>query len=93
METAKCCDFINVIGRGYYKIKNCFYKGLQKYGLYFDDDIFSETLIMCNNKLNGAQISDEDAIKYFWVSFKNNTIKEQEKIKGFSCFFLCSPVK
>lgn len=77
MEGYNSCSFIDMVGRDFQKIRNCFMKGLHKYNMRFDDDVFSETLLKCNERLSGITIDYEIAIRYFWTSFRNNSLKKK----------------
>lgn len=61
------------------KIKNAFCDRIHNIGLHFDDDVFSQTIIQCNDKLSenndNTKITD-DMLWYFWKAFKNNTLRE-----------------
>lgn len=77
-------NFLLTIGRDLNRIKNIFRKGLEKYNVAFDEDIFSDTMLKCAEKLNEKAIEDDTtSLKYFWTSFKNNSLKicEREKSK------------
>lgn len=72
-------DFLTMVGKEINKIKNCFRKGLTKYNAVFDEDIFSDTMLKCYDKLQGTKITNDIAMRYFWISFKNNTLKINDR--------------
>ena len=74
------CRFLDIVGDNYTKIRNCFKKGLAKIDVPFDENIFYDTMLKCHDKLEGLSMNEETAINYFWVSFKNNSIKKEKDI-------------
>lgn len=66
--------FINIVAYKYDTIKSLFSSRLYNMGLYFDEDLFNDTIIKCHEKF-GTSITDYDTtIKYFWIAYLN-TIK------------------
>ena len=57
-------------------IKNKFELQIKRVGLSFDEDIFSDTILKCNEKLKESNINDKEMLYYFWMAFKNNTLRE-----------------
>lgn len=72
-------EFLLMVGSDLNRIRNFFRKGLEKYQVAFDEDIFSDTMLKCVEKLNEKCIDADMAMHYFWISFKNNTLKAKEK--------------
>lgn len=68
--------FINVIGKHFNEIKTKFMKQIQSLGFTFDNDVFSDTMIKCNDKYTKKNATDEEMINYFWGAFKMNTLRE-----------------
>ena len=74
-------DFLSLIGSDLNRIKNFFKKGLEKYNIRFDDDIFSDTMLKCAEKFNKTGFDKNIAMQYFWISFKNNSLKINQRHK------------
>lgn len=68
--------FMEYISDDFQKIKSSFEVGITRSGLAFDEDIFSDTIIKCNNKLDKENLTKNQMIYYFWMAFKNNTLRE-----------------
>jgi hypothetical protein len=77
-------EFLDMVGNNLTKIKNCFKKGLSKIDVNFDEDVFFDTMLKCYDKFNGLSMNDETAMHYFWVSFKNNSIKKDNEINRYN---------
>lgn len=65
-----------VISENFQKIKEKFKISIKRIGLSFDDDIFSDTIIKCNNKLSSMSLTKQEMISYFWIAFKTNTLRD-----------------
>lgn len=68
--------FMEYISKRYDSIKNEFRGRIVRMGLVFDDDIFSDTIIRCNEKLSREKPNDKCMLSYFWRSFKLNTLRD-----------------
>lgn len=69
-------QFLVYIANNFNDVKHKFEVGIERVGLAFDEDIFSDTLIKCNEKLKETNINNNEMIYYFWMAFKNNTLRE-----------------
>lgn len=67
------------ISNYFYEIKSNFQSGLKKRGLKFDEDIFSESCLKCLETLKDKEITEQEALKYFWVAYVNR-LKTPDKI-------------
>lgn len=70
--------FLGIIGEEYDSIKNQFRKQIKAEGIRFDEDIFGDTILKCQEMFEDKEISRDDAIGYFWKSFRVNTIREKK---------------
>jgi len=69
--------FFEFIGKNYNKLKNECRVKIRRIGLAFNEDVFSDTIIKCNDKLKGNdKIDGKDMVSYFWIAFKKNTLRE-----------------
>ena len=68
--------FLTYVANNFKTIKNKFELQIKRVGLSFDEDIFSDTILKCNEKLNESNINDKEMLYYFWMAFKNNTLRE-----------------
>lgn len=75
-------DFLTMVGKDIDRIKNCFRKGLLKFNASFDEDVFSDTMLKCYDKLQNTKITNDVAMRYFWISFKNNTLKTYDRYRN-----------
>lgn len=65
-----------IITKDFLKIKNNFKCASSKNSIKFDDDIFIDTYLKCEESLKKHQLNDEaNIIRYFWVSYFNNMKK------------------
>lgn len=71
-----CNNFMESISKQFNNIREDFKCKIKRIGLSFDDDIFSDTIIKCNNNLKDRHFTQKDMISYFWQAFKNNTLRE-----------------
>lgn len=69
-------DFMCKIGENFEKIKKTFKNMIKKQGYDFNEDVFMDTIIKCDNKLKGKNLKYDEIIKYLWMAFKNNTLRE-----------------
>lgn len=58
------------------EIKHNFICASKKNGLGFNEDIFIDSYIKCNETLKNKNLDENEIIKYFWVSYCNNIKKE-----------------
>ena len=68
--------FLTYVANNFKTIKNKFELQIKRVGLSFDEDIFSDTILKCNEKLKESNINDKEMLYYFWMAFKNNTLRE-----------------
>lgn len=69
-------EFLTYVANNFKSIKNKFELQIKRVGLSFDEDIFSDTILKCNEKLKESNINDKEMLYYFWMAFKNNTLRE-----------------
>ena len=69
-------EFLTDVANNFKTIKNKFELQIKRVGLSFDEDIFSDTILKCNEKLKESNINDKEMLYYFWMAFKNNTLRE-----------------
>lgn len=69
-------EFLSYIANNFKTIKTKFELQIRRVGLSFDEDIFSDTILKCNEKLKNSNINDKEMLYYFWMAFKNNTLRE-----------------
>lgn len=63
--------FINVIGSDFEETKQNFQIGLKKCGYEFDEDLFVDVCMKCNNVLKDRELTKKECIKYLWVAYVN----------------------
>lgn len=73
-------EFMETIAPHFDDIKKKFKKNIEKMNLEFNEDIFSQTIENCNKKLHN--VSEDDAVKYLWKAFRNNTLRELQYLKN-----------
>ena len=77
-------QFLNHISDNLEEIKKNFKTGLSKQGYLFDEDVLSDVILKCNDKLSDKNIDKKDSIKYLWVSYinklKNNIKRNKEDV-------------
>ena len=66
-----CC-----VSEKFYEIKNRFKTKILHLVFIFDEDIFSDTLLKCNDTLSKRSLDRSKMIFYFWTAFKNNTLRD-----------------
>lgn len=65
------------VAENFKTIRDGFRKRISKCGLKFDEDVFSDTLIKCDERLADREyIGDKEMMAYFWTAFKTNTLRE-----------------
>lgn len=86
MDTDDAGPFLSCIGERFYEIKHSFKTKISRLGLAFDEDIFSDTLVKCNDALSKRSLGSNKMIFYFWSAFKNNTLRDlnysRNKLRG-----------
>lgn len=65
--------FMELVGFHYNNIKKLFISRMNNEDKKFDEDAFSSSFIKCNEKFGKTEITYDDAIKYFWIAFKNTS--------------------
>lgn len=74
---------LSYISKIFSSIKEKFNINITKQGLVFNEDIFADTLLKCDEKLSNIEnITDEEMIHYFWVAFKNNTLRDLKYLRN-----------
>lgn len=68
--------FIEFVGEHLNVLKGKFATQIRKLGYDFDEDIFSDTIVKCNEKFFDDEALENEMENYFWASFKNNTMRE-----------------
>lgn len=71
--------FLTHVAGSYGEIKGNFKKGLSKMKYSFDEDLFSDTILKCNNTFGDKVITKEEALKYFWVAYLNGYKNDKKK--------------
>lgn len=74
--------FLDFIAKNLRSLIKSFKEKIAKSGLNFDEDVFSETMLKCNEKLKGKNLPDEEMASYFWVAFKLNTLRELKYLRN-----------
>lgn len=74
--------FLAFLSNNFPKIKDKFKKEITKSGLKFDEDVFSDTMIKCSEKLENSECIDGKMIAYFWMAFKHNTLRELKYMRN-----------
>lgn len=76
--------FMFYISKNFQEIKENFKRQITALGFLFDEDVFSDTIIKCNDKINKnfPNIMDEEMINYFWQAFKINTMRELKYLRN-----------
>ena len=80
-----CKDkFCSIIANNFQEIKRTFKSGLRNSGYIWDEDIFMDTYIKCDNVLGDRIMDKTEALKYFWAAYINklkNYYKSKYSIK------------
>ena len=63
--------FSTIIANNFPEIKRTFKSGLKNSGYKWDEDIFMDTYIKCDNVLGDKIIDKKEALKYFWTAYIN----------------------
>lgn len=71
------CTFLDIVGEEYDALKENFRRIIVSEGMRFDEDVFSDTLLKCQERFDNEDVGRDDAVGYFWKSFRNNTIRER----------------
>lgn len=69
-------EFMNFVSRNFTRIKNDFKSKIKRMGLSFNEDIFSDTILKCNDRIKQLKPDRMDMIAYLWTAFKMNTLRE-----------------
>lgn len=82
-----CKDkFSSIIANNFQEIKRTFKSGLKNSGYIWDEDIFMDTYIKCDNVLEDKIMDKKEALKYFWTAYINklkNHYKSKYSIREF----------
>lgn len=76
MESDDAGPFLFFISKRFFEIRNNFKIKILHLGFCFDEDIFSETLLKCNEALSKYSLNNDNMLFYFWRAFKNNTLRD-----------------
>lgn len=68
--------FLNFVGKHFNELKGKFTTQIRKIGFDFNHDVFYDTMLKCNDKITDTNTLDEEMENYFWIAFKNNTMRE-----------------
>lgn len=74
--------FMKYISSNFIKIKNDFKLKIKRVGLSFNEDIFSDTILKCNERLSKTKPEKIEMIAYFWTAFKMNTLRELSYVRN-----------
>lgn len=75
-------DFLNYVAVNYKRLFSSFKRQMYDKGLYFDEDIFEDTILKCNNHLRTKNLNEKEVESYFWKSFIINTLRETNYIRS-----------
>ncbi len=70
--------FLDIVADEYDSLKKSFGNQIRSAGMRFDEDIYGETMMKCQEQMKGIEMERDCAVAYFWKSFKNNTIREKK---------------
>jgi hypothetical protein len=71
----------DMMERRYHEIKATFKRNSKAQGFKFSEDVFSESYLKCHEALKTKNMTEDEIIKYLWMSFVNNTRKAYRDIK------------
>lgn len=67
-----CCGtFSYVVANNFQEIKKNFKTGLKNSGYIWDEDIFMDAYIKCDNVLKDKIMDKKEALKYYWTAYIN----------------------
>lgn len=72
------CRFLEIVSKDFEHIRSSFKRRIEYDGLAFDYDIFSDTMLKCDERADNG-MTDSELIGYFWVAFKRNTLNNKER--------------
>lgn len=75
-------NFLNYVSINYKRLFSSFKQQICDKGLYFDEDIFEDTILKCNNHLKTKSLNEKEIESYFWKSFKINTLRETNYMRS-----------
>lgn len=75
-------NFLNYAAANYKRLFSSFKQQICEKGLYFDEDIFEDTMLKCNNNLKTKNLNEKEMESYFWKSFKTNTLREANYMRS-----------
>lgn len=70
--------FLDIVADEYDSLKESFNTQIRSAGMVFDEDIYGETMIKCQEQIGSVEMRRDCAVAYFWKSFKTNTIREKK---------------
>lgn len=73
--------FSNIITNKFNEIQHNFKIGLPKKGYRYDEDIMNDVFINCCKTLKDKELTEKEAIKYYWTSYINRYKTELKKEK------------
>lgn len=71
----------DMIEKHYHEIKDTFQRNSKAQGFVFNEDIFSESYLKCHEALKDRTMTEDEIIRYLWMSFVNNTRKAYRDTK------------
>ena len=78
--------FIDIIVENFNEIQRNFKIGLLNKGYMYDEDLFNDAFISCNNALYDKELTKKEAIKYFWTAYINKYKTKMSKNKNLLSF-------
>lgn len=73
--------FFNNVKPRFNSFKKKVEKLSKKYNIIFDEDVFMDTIIHCNETFSTDNATDLDVDNYFWVAFKQNSFSKISRNK------------
>ena len=78
--------FMNIVAGDFSKIKSKFINKCKTNEIEFDEDLFMDAFLCCCKTLNDKEMSKEECIKYYWVSYINKIKTDKPKELKFVSF-------
>lgn len=76
--------FLEIVSLNYEEAKSASKRMLGKYGMKFNEDIFTETLLKCD-RLHGMEyLTEKEISTYFLKALKNNSLTEIRRNRKFA---------
>lgn len=71
----------DMMEKHYHEIKETFKRNSKAHGFTFSEDIFSDSYLKCHEALKNKIMTEDEIIRYLWISFANNTKKSYRDAK------------